>query len=49
MPAARAVQALEDVLLLVRKQPQMYYRARELNLKQKEIEQSRRHDKAIMQ
>jgi len=29
--------ALEDILLLVRKHPQMYYRARELNRLQKEV------------
>ena len=31
-------------MLLVRKQPQMYYRARELNRKKKEFENARRMD-----
>ena len=31
------LQALEDILLLVRKHPQMYYRARELNRLEKEV------------
>ena len=38
------MQAFEDLLLLVRKQPQMYYRARELNRKKKEFESARRMD-----
>ena len=35
---------LEDILLLVRKHPQMYYRARELNRLQKEVHAMQKPD-----
>ena len=37
-------QALEDIYLLVRKHPQMYYRARELNQLEKQIKNSKKVD-----
>jgi hypothetical protein len=41
------MQALEDIYMLVRKQPKMYYRARELNNKDKEIKAAKSDKHAI--
>ena len=42
-------QALEDIYLLVRKHPQMYYRARELNRLDDQIKNSKQLNKKDLQ